>query len=132
VELRLAHAARAFSSHAFAVAYPYLSPGVEWEIVGRRSVQGKDAVVAVCEEATRELEATAIEFTQFDVVAEGWVIIQSRATYLDESGGRSRLVRSLRTDRRDDRSDHLVQHRAGISVNDEGVLTHSETASRTR
>jgi hypothetical protein len=93
MELRLAHAARAFSSHAFPEAYPYLSPDVQWELVGGRFVEGKDAVIAVCEEVTRELAVTTATFSRFDVVvAEDRVIVESRASYVDEDGGTTEVA----------------------------------------
>ena len=93
MELPIVRAARAFSSHAFTDAYPHLSPDVRWELIGGRAVKGKDAVIAACEKAVRELAGAATAFTRFDVfLADSLVIIRSEATYVDAGGGRSEVA----------------------------------------
>jgi ketosteroid isomerase-like protein len=111
-----ARAARAFSSHAFQEAYPYLSPHVRWDLVGGRTVEGKEAVIAVCEEAARELTGTATAFSRFDaIVADERVIIQSQATYRDEQGRMSEVAACDIYETRDGTIARITSYNIGLS-----------------
>ena len=62
--------AAAFSGHRFREAYDHLAPDVVWVAVGSSTTEGKEAVMAVCEETLAELESSTTEFTRFLVVAD--------------------------------------------------------------
>lgn len=80
--------AEAFSRHRFAEVYPHLAAGVRWEIVGDRVIDGRDAVIAACDESAAFLAAATTDFTAFRVVAGATTaVVDSRATYRDADGG---------------------------------------------
>ncbi len=45
--------AEAFSSHRFAVTYPYMADEIKWNIVGRAELLGREAVIYRCAEAAK-------------------------------------------------------------------------------
>lgn len=62
--------AEAFSGHRFADVYDHLATGVRWVLPGQASIEGKDAVVAACEESTAEMARLASTgFDRFVCVA---------------------------------------------------------------
>jgi ketosteroid isomerase-like protein len=85
--------ARAFSSHRFEVALPYLLDDVVWEVVGGEDLSGKRAVTNACTALGEEL--TDVE-TTFDriraVVAAECVVIDSIARYLARDGSLSTVA----------------------------------------
>ena len=42
--------AEAFSGHRFADAYDHLAPAVRWVVRGEETTEGKDDVIAACEQ----------------------------------------------------------------------------------
>jgi ketosteroid isomerase-like protein len=80
--------ARAFSSHDFAAATPYLADDVAWILVGEESpIVGKPAVVDLCKRSAADLEQVTTSFLRFRVVvAEDCVIAESLAQYVATDG----------------------------------------------
>jgi hypothetical protein len=62
--------AEAFSGHRFAEAYDHLAPSVRWVVRGEEITEGKDDVIAACEQTLTELTNVTTEFTRFVVAAD--------------------------------------------------------------
>jgi ketosteroid isomerase-like protein len=62
--------AEAFSGHRFAEAYDHLAPAVRWVVRGEEITEGKDDVIAACEQTLTELTNVTTEFTRFVVAAD--------------------------------------------------------------
>lgn len=74
--------ARAFSGHRFAETHPHLAQDVRWEPVGGSTMQGRDAVIAACEQTNEYLAQATTTFRKFDVVVgSDAVVIDSLAEY---------------------------------------------------
>lgn len=85
--------AEAFSRHRFAEVFPHLAPTVRWEIVGGTVLDGRDAVIAACEESAAFLAGVTTEFTAFRlVVGATTVVVDSRATYRGADGDASTVA----------------------------------------
>ncbi len=79
--------AEAFSGHRFAEAFPHLAPEARWVLVGQATLEGRDAIVAACENTTAELAGTTTEFTRFVTVAGAdAVAVDVVARYVDAAG----------------------------------------------
>jgi hypothetical protein len=82
--------AEAFSGHRFADAVPHLAADARWVLVGQTTIEGRDAIVAACENTAGELAATTTTFTRFLSVSEaGVVAVDAVARYVDEAGSTS-------------------------------------------
>lgn len=85
--LTIGQIAEAFSGHRFTQVYPHLSDDVRWTLVGDRTIAGKAAVTATCEESAAYLATVTTAFTRFKVVVgEDSAVVDSRATYTDADG----------------------------------------------
>lgn len=74
--------ARAFSSHRFAETYACLAADVRWVSVGGPTMEGRDAVIAACEQSDEHLSQVTTEFRRFrTVVGIGAVVVDSLAEY---------------------------------------------------
>jgi ketosteroid isomerase-like protein len=62
--------AEAFSGHRFAEAYPALADDVRWELVGERTLVGRQAVIDACEATLAGLGEGSTESLRVVVVAE--------------------------------------------------------------
>lgn len=82
--------AEAFSRHRYAEVVDRLAPHVRWELVGEKVIEGRDAVIAQCEESAAYLATATTDFTVFRVI-EGatTAVVESRATYRDPDGSES-------------------------------------------
>ncbi|MEL4319945.1 nuclear transport factor 2 family protein [Leifsonia sp. YIM 134122] len=86
--------ARAFSSHRFEDALPYLAEDIVWSLVGADPVLGRDAVEKLCRGTAADLADVTTEFQRFrTVVGEDGVVVDSLARYT-ESGGAVSVVAS--------------------------------------
>ena len=56
--------AEAFCSHQFAVAYPYMADEIQWHIVGRERLIGREAVIDQCERAAKYLKTVSTSITK--------------------------------------------------------------------
>lgn len=84
MSLSMEEIARAFSSHHFEAAHPYLTDGVTWTIVGDADLAGRDSVIGRCEQTTADLSEIATEFRRLrTLVGIDWVVIDSLAEYTD-------------------------------------------------
>jgi hypothetical protein len=87
IESRIEQIARAFSSHRFADAYPYLRAAIEWNMVGGDLLTGRDAVIVRCDASAAYLAGVITTFDRFKViVGDQGVAVDSVATYVDRNG----------------------------------------------
>jgi hypothetical protein len=63
------------SRHDFDAAFPFLADDVVWELVGDRSIVGKDEVVAVCQGTTRDLVGVTTTFETFRVIRDDQAVV---------------------------------------------------------
>lgn len=74
--------ARAFSSHRFGEAYPYLAEDVRWVLVGGPTLIGKQAVIDTCEDTLHELAQTTTSFAKFrTIVGADAVVVDAVGEY---------------------------------------------------
>jgi limonene-1,2-epoxide hydrolase len=79
--------ARAFSSHRFDDAVPYLADDVEWINVGTEPLHGKSAVIEECQDSADYLDEVRTEFREFRaIVADDVVVVDSLADYTEPEG----------------------------------------------
>lgn len=89
----IAEIAESFSRHRFVETYPSMLDDLEWTQVGGTHVRGKDDVVALCEESANYLAGVRTTFHRFKLIeASDRVVIDSRAEYVDDDGGSSRVA----------------------------------------
>jgi limonene-1,2-epoxide hydrolase len=80
--------ARAFSGHQFTETYPSLAADVRWVSVGGSTIEGRDAIIAACEESIAELVGVETTFTRFLSVAGGSAVaVDAIGRYVDGDGG---------------------------------------------
>ena len=85
--------AEAFSSHSFALTYPYLADEIKWNIVGSEELVGRDAVVDRCDESEKYLETVSTTITKLKITrAETCVIVESIAQYQDQENQTSSVA----------------------------------------
>lgn len=83
----IGQAARAFSSHRFEEAYPYLRAEVRWNSVGGELVSGRVAVIARCNESAAYLAGVTTTFDRCKViVGADSVAVDTLATYAGSDG----------------------------------------------
>jgi ketosteroid isomerase-like protein len=79
--------ARAFSSHRFEIALPYLADDIVWTLVGSDPLIGRKKVKKALERTAADLAAVTTEFQRFrTVVGEDSVVVDSLARYTDAGG----------------------------------------------
>jgi SnoaL-like domain len=79
--------AEAFSGHRFTEVFPHLAPDARWVLVGESPLEGRDAIVAACENASAELAGTTTEFTRFVTIAGTHAVaVDAVARYVDATG----------------------------------------------
>ena len=62
--------AEAFSGHRFTETYDHLAADVRWVLPGHAPIEGKDAVVTVCNSSSTEMaQLASAEFSRFVSVA---------------------------------------------------------------
>ena len=85
--------AEAFSSHRFAVTYPYMADEIKWNIVGREELMGREAVFDRCAEAAKFLETVSATFTKLKINrAETCVIVEGAAQFQDQENQTSSVA----------------------------------------
>jgi SnoaL-like domain len=85
--MTITETAEAFSGHRFAEAYPQLSPDARWVLPGQAALEGRDAIVAACENTATELAGATTEFTRFRTVSgPDAVAVDVVARYTDAAG----------------------------------------------
>lgn len=86
--------AEAFSGHRFTDAVPHLAPDARWVLPGSATLEGRDAIVAACENTAAELVGTTTTFTRFVTVpGPSAVAVDVVARYVD-ADGRTSVVSS--------------------------------------
>lgn len=83
--------ARAFSTHRFKDAVPYLAEDAVWDLIGDSRLTGKDAVAAACAKSSAYLDSgVTTEFQRVTaVVGDSSVAIDTLAEYTDPGGDKS-------------------------------------------
>jgi ketosteroid isomerase-like protein len=80
--------ARAFSSHRFELALPYLADDIVWTLVGADPLIGRKKVKKALDRTAAELATVTTEFQRYrTVVGEDAVVVDSLARYTDSGGG---------------------------------------------
>ena len=67
----VARVVSAFSGHRFAEAYDHIATSARWVVHGGPTYDGRDAIIAACEEARPELDTGTSEFLRFVVIVDG-------------------------------------------------------------
>ncbi len=79
--------ADAFSRHRFSATYPHLAADARWVLVGEAALEGRDAIIAACENTAAELAATTTEFTRFlSITGPDAVAVDAIGRYTDVEG----------------------------------------------
>jgi SnoaL-like domain len=80
--------AEAFSGHRFPETYDHLAADVRWVLLDHRAIEGKDAVVDVCDSSAAEMaELARVEFSRFDSVAgDRLAVVDAQARYESPDG----------------------------------------------
>jgi ketosteroid isomerase-like protein len=75
--------ATAFSNGDFVPVFPYLSDAVAWQIVGEKTLCGKEAVVAHCTQTAAYFASFTTEFVTHQCVSgQNAVAINGRAQFI--------------------------------------------------
>jgi len=86
--------AEAFSGHRFAETYAHLAPDVRWVLVGATDIDGRDAVIEVCEQTLADLAASDTEFLRFKVIAGSDAVAVDAVGRYTGPGGDTSVVSS--------------------------------------
>ncbi|MCO1658546.1 nuclear transport factor 2 family protein [Pseudonocardia humida] len=79
--------AEAFSAHRFEDVFGHLADDARWVLVGQTTVEGRDAIVALCRDAAEGFAASTTTFDRFRVVAGvDAVAVDVVARYSDPTG----------------------------------------------
>ena len=71
-----------FSLGNFTFCYDHFGDDVVWNIIGNRSLKGKQEVIAYCEQMSIEIASTTL--ANFNIVGEADAIaIEGKATFVD-------------------------------------------------
>ncbi len=85
--------AEAFSAHRFGAATPALAEGVVWVQHGGTTIEGREAVVAACDETDAALAATPTRFRSFRSVDGGsTVVVDAVGEYVESDGAASAVA----------------------------------------
>ena len=85
--------AEAFSSHRFAVTYPYMADEIKWNIVGREELMGREAVIARCDKSAKFLETVSATITKLKINrAETCVVVEGAAQFQDQENQTSSVA----------------------------------------
>jgi len=79
----------ALSGHRFTETYQHLASGVRWVVLPDQvAIDGKDAVVELCESSAAEMAGLAkVEFSRFDSVAgDRLAVVHAEARYESPDG----------------------------------------------
>jgi len=78
--------AQKFSEHQFTEVYEHMSDDIVWENIGGETYTGKQAIVAVCDQALDYF--AGIETTMHKLTAragEDFVVVETNASYIDDN-----------------------------------------------
>jgi limonene-1,2-epoxide hydrolase len=79
--------AAAISGHRFDAAIPHFADKIEWEVVGRETLRGAEAVAAACRQTQKQLVGVETTFHEFMLItSRDCVVVESRADYVAASG----------------------------------------------
>ncbi|MGZ5253679.1 MAG: hypothetical protein ACXWCT_04675, partial [Flavitalea sp.] len=63
--------AEAFSSGKFDITYDRLANNIEWTVFGEKVLQGKEQVIAECNEVKEYFNSISTEFTTYNSIGNG-------------------------------------------------------------
>ena len=87
-KLSIEQVAEAFSRHRFELTYEYFLDTIRWDLIGGEQLEGKAAVIGVCNQSATHLAGVVTTFNRFrTVIGRDCVVIESEAEYTDESQG---------------------------------------------
>lgn len=76
--------AEAFSRHQFTDTYAHLAVDVRWVSVGESILEGRDAVIAACDQSSTDLAQVSTEFVRFrSIVGTDAVAVDTVGRYTD-------------------------------------------------
>lgn len=76
--------AAAFCSHRFAATYPYMADEIQWNIVGKGDLAGREAVINRCAQAAKFLETVSTTALKRKFHrAETCVVVEGAAQFQD-------------------------------------------------
>lgn len=76
--------AEAFCSYRFVVTYPYMADEIKWNIVGRKELMGREAVIDRCDKSAQFLETVSTTITKLKMNrAETFVVVEGAAQFQD-------------------------------------------------
>ena len=82
--LTIEQIAEAFCSHRFAETYPYMADDIQWTMIGRETLSGREAVIAHCHKSLKFLATVATTDLKLKIYrAEARVIVEGAAKFLD-------------------------------------------------
>lgn len=62
--------AEAFSNGNFDLTFPFLAKTIEWNIIGNKTLVGKESVIENCRQTSSYFKTVTTKFTTFNVIAE--------------------------------------------------------------
>ena len=80
--------AEAFSGHRFSEVYDHLAADVQWFVVGRGPIDGRDAVIEACDSSAAEMaQLASMEFTRFvSAAGEHVAAVDAIGRYVSQDG----------------------------------------------
>ena len=66
---------------------------IKWNIVGRKELAGREAVIATCAESAKFLETVSTTFTRLKIIrAETFVVVEGAAQFQDQENQTSSVA----------------------------------------
>jgi len=82
MSLNIDQIAEAFCSYRFVVTYPYMADDIQWNIVGREELIGREAVIDRCNKSAKFLESVSATITKLKIKrAETFVVVEGAAQF---------------------------------------------------
>ena len=77
-----------FSGHRFTETFEHLAPDVRWVLLDHGAIEGKDAVVAACDQSAAAMaELASVAFRRFNSVAgDRLAVVDAEARYESADG----------------------------------------------
>jgi hypothetical protein len=77
--------ALAFSGGNFEIAYPFLTDDTQWQIIGEKTLKGKDNIIKFCDQTAKYFSEVTTDFQMSNlVVGDDSVAIDGTATFLNK------------------------------------------------
>ncbi len=93
MSLTIDQIAEAFCSHRFADVFPYMANEINWNIIGREELIGRDAVIAQCDNVVKFLETVSTTSLKLKTYrADTCVIVDGTAQFQDRENQTSSVA----------------------------------------